>query len=152
MKDKGGVRKVRTVLSLLLVFIFTIIACLKHTYITGKGAGIGDKKVYSKWHSHWLFALVGDEVVDIKKICPSGNALVKNEISFINGLIGAFVGAIYYPTTVEVYCAESKVSSTIELSPEDVRKITMSPEFVEVVDEVEPSRVDEVIAAQMNEK
>ena len=60
--------------------------------------------MYSKWHSHWLFAIIGEDNVDVLKVCPSGNATVRNDVSFLNGLVGVIIGIIYYPTTVEVFC------------------------------------------------
>jgi Bor protein len=45
--------------------------------------------------------------VDVKQYCPSGNATVRNDVTALNGLIGILIGIIYYPTTVEVWCADS---------------------------------------------
>ena len=53
---------------------------------------------------HWLFAIIGEDNVDVSKLCPSGNATVRNDVTFINGLIGVLIGIVYYPTTAEVFC------------------------------------------------
>lgn len=80
-------------------------ACMHHSYTVGGGAPNG-RVVYERWHAHWLFGIIGEDNVDVNAVCPSGNATVRNDITFVNGLIGALVGVIYYPTTVVVYCAD----------------------------------------------
>jgi len=79
--------------------------CMKHSYTVGSGAPPGSPPVYSRWHNHFIFGIIGEDNVDVTAVCPSGNATVKEGISFINGLIGLLIGIIYYPTTVVVYCA-----------------------------------------------
>lgn len=79
--------------------------CYHHSYTTGTGAPNGHL-VYSEWHSHFLFAIIGDDTVDTKRLCPSGNATIRNDVTFLNGLVGVLIGVIYYPTTVEVWCAD----------------------------------------------
>lgn len=79
--------------------------CFHHSYTTGTGAPNGNI-VYSEWHSHFLFAIIGDDTVDVKRLCPSGNATIRNDVTFLNGLIGVLIGIIYYPTTVEIRCDE----------------------------------------------
>jgi hypothetical protein len=90
------------VLGLLAVMVLAT-GCFHHSYTVGNGAPNG-RVVYSKWHSHWLFAIIGEDKVDVSKLCPSGNATVRNDVTFINGLIGVLIGIVYYPTTVEVFC------------------------------------------------
>jgi hypothetical protein len=89
------------VLGLALMVLAT--GCFHHSYTVGNGAPNG-QVVYSKWHSHWLFAIIGEDNVDVLKVCPSGNATVRNDVSALNGLIGLIIGIVYYPTTVEVFC------------------------------------------------
>lgn len=78
--------------------------CMHHTTTIGSGGNTASVPVYDKWQAHYLFSLIGDEEVNVNALCPSGNATVKTNISFLNGIVGALIGLIYYPTTVKVYC------------------------------------------------
>jgi hypothetical protein len=113
-------------------------ACFHHSYTVGSGAPNG-RIVYEKWHAHWLFAIIGEENVNVNAVCPSGNATVRNDVTFVNGLIGALIGWIYYPTTVVVYCADGPAAGapmSLQLTPEQSRKLVESPEFSRWVAEV----------------
>ena len=126
---------------LAVVLLFT--GCWKHTYTVGKGARTDVDPVYSSWHSHWLFATIGDKNLDIKQICPSGNAVIKDRVSFLNGLVGIFIGIIYYPSTVEVYCDKGGVAY-LEISKDDATKLIASEQFMDFVKDVAPSRTAEM--------
>lgn len=89
----------------LLALAALISGCFHHVYTVGSGAPNG-RVVYSAWHAHWLFAIIGEDNVDVSRLCPSGNATVRNDVTFVNGLIGTLIGVIYYPTTVEVFCTD----------------------------------------------
>ncbi|MDP8223651.1 MAG: hypothetical protein P9L99_09850 [Candidatus Lernaella stagnicola] len=137
----------------LIVLVVAVIAlfttgCFKHTFDVGKGATSG-QTVYSKWHSHWLFGIIGDDTVDVKKLCPSGNATIHNEISFVNGLIGAFVGIVYYPTTVTIKCRSGK-KAEVELNAEEAAALITDPNFIYIVDEVAPGMRDQAELAITN--
>ena len=75
--------------------------CMKHTYDVGAGAPRG-KVVYDNWESHWLFGIIGETQLDIKEICPSGNATIHDETDFLTGLVGALIGIIYRPSKVTI--------------------------------------------------
>lgn len=137
-------------LSVVVCMGMLVAGCFQHIYTVGKGAPrVGEPK-YDKWHSHFLSGLIGKENLNIKEICPSGNATIVDEISFTNRLVAwlCLGGLIYYPSTVKVYCADSNTTSSVDISQEEARRIVMSPEFVEHVREVDPARVNEVEAAQ----
>lgn len=90
---------------LALASIFSV-GCLNHTYVNRKVQPAANP-AYSGWHSHFLFALIeGTPNVDLNQVCPTGVAKITNNVSFLNGLVAAFIGVIYYPTTVKVYCAD----------------------------------------------
>jgi len=124
--------------SLVIASALLLGACMHHSYTVGSGAPNG-RVVYEKWHAHWLFGIIGEDNVDVNAVCPSGNATVRNDITFVNGLIGALVGIIYYPTTVVVYCADGPAAgapTSILLTPEQKLKIVAAPEFAQWVAEV----------------
>src|SRR5688500_1733996 len=116
--------RMKTVLGLSLG-ILLVAGCYKHSYTVGSGGNTEAEPKYSKWESHWCLGIIGESHVDIKEVCPSGNATVKDKISFLNGLVGSLIGIIWYPSTVEVYCGEGGGSAKIELSPEQMRKIAL---------------------------
>ena len=120
-------------------------SCWKHTYTVGVGAPEG-QQVYKKWHSHFLFGLIGDKNVDVTALCPSGNATVKDQHSFVNQIIQALTIGIYGPTTVRVYCDDGK-QAKLELNGEQVSEIVNDPRFLWVVNDYAPERLFEVRTA-----
>lgn len=128
-----------TVLALLLG------GCFQHTYDIGTGAPDGPV-VYKHWHHHWLFGLIRPQLqktLDVDKLCPSGNATIHQETSFVNGLIDVLIGVIYSPTTVTITC-EDGTQTEVELTEEEVAEIVSDPRFVAWVEEVAPERLAEV--------
>ncbi|MBM3496402.1 MAG: hypothetical protein FJX72_19090 [Armatimonadetes bacterium] len=142
----------RRSLSLLLVglLLLSILGCWRHAYTAGAGAPMTGEPRYDKWHHHFLFALVGKENLRINEICPSGNATINEKVSFTNGLVAMLClgGLIYYPSTVEVCCADTGKTGEIDLPPEKAKEFVMSEDFVEMVRDVAPEREGEVVAAQ----
>ena len=124
--------------------------CYHHSYTVGSGGNTNVDAKVSKWQSHWLFGIIGEENVDVKAACPSGNATIKDYHSFVNGLIGALIGFIWHPTTVEVYCdggaAPAKVGS-LTLTPEQMKRLAQRSEMKEWVRSVAPSKVPELESA-----
>ena len=113
----------------------------------GKGAPSGKMVYENNWTSHWFFGIIGEEIVDIKKVCPSGNATIHDEISFVNGLIGFLIGIVYYPSTVTVRCDTGEMTQ-IELTTEQVAKLVSDPYFLDLVEEIAPERIKEAMIAQ----
>ncbi len=92
-----------------LIVIITVLpilagGCYKHTYIVGKGATPRDQMVYGRWHLHFFYGLIGNRNVRVEDYCPSGNALVQEHITFVNGLIGNLTSGIFTPSTVVIFC------------------------------------------------
>ncbi|TPV95770.1 MAG: hypothetical protein B7733_08085 [Myxococcales bacterium FL481] len=117
------------VLSLAAALVFG--GCMKHTYVVGSGAPTdGEPTRSNKWNAHWAFGIVGEPTTNLAEVCPSGNATIKEKISFVNGLIGALVGVVYKPTTVEVWCEGG--SAELELSVEQLRIAAHRPEAMEL--------------------
>ncbi|MDP8254309.1 MAG: hypothetical protein P9M14_01035 [Candidatus Alcyoniella australis] len=138
------------IISLVLIFVMAAFAgCHKHTYSVGNGAS-GGKLVYeNNWTEHWFFGIIGDTNVNIKEICPSGNATIHDEISFINGLVGALIGIIYYPSTVTVRC-DSGRSAVIEIDYDTAAQIVSDPRFLDYVEAMAPQMLEQAMQAQVN--
>jgi hypothetical protein len=117
--------------ALFVLSSLAFVGCYKHSYNVGSGGNLNSEPKYSHWESHWFFGLIGESNVDVRHLCPSGNATLKDEHTFLNSLVGAFTGIVWYPTTVEVYCGEGGKAATLRLTPEEVRRIALSPETLE---------------------
>ena len=130
----------------IVMLLFTA-ACFEHTYTAGAGAP-NAPVVYSRWHNRWLGGLISpDQQIEIQQMCPSGNATIHEEVSFLNGLVGALTGRIYAPTTVEV-CYDNR-SADLGFSAADVERIVASPEFVQWVAATTPWMLEQVQDAQL---
>ena len=147
----------------------TIAGCYKHSYKVGTGGNLEADAKYSSWESHWFFGIIGESNVDVQQVCPSGNATLKDKVSFLNGLVGSLIGIIWYPSTVEVYCgaeapaaapaaatppadaaekpAEPAATSKLELTPDQMRRIALNPRTLEWARLVSPTKAAELQAA-----
>jgi len=98
---------------MLLIVLFVVIlgGCYRHAYDVGTGAPNGHL-VYDHWEHKFIFGLANanNKHLDVKKSCPSGNATVKDQISFLNGLVGFLTVGIYTPTNVMVHCDTTEES------------------------------------------
>ena len=146
--------KTRRLLVLVLAICLVIVSgCFQHTFNVGQGAPDG-AIAYKHWHHHWLFGLIRPKLqkeVDVEEFCPSGNATIHEEVSFVNGLIGVLIGVIYSPTTVTIRCDNGN-ETEIELSGEEVSEIVHDPVFLEVVERMFPQRLAEVRLALAREE
>ena len=77
-------------------------------------------------------------------LCPSGNATIHDELSFLNGLVGVLTAGIFTPTTVKIRC-DSGRSAEIDLSAEQVRAIITSRAFLQRVERLMPGHVEEAL-------
>ncbi len=126
----------------------TLTGCLQHTFSIGTGAPEG-AQVYKNWHHHWLFGLIRSEhqeKIDLADHCPSGNATLHEETSFVNGLVDILTWFIYSPTTVTILCDDG-TEAEIALSADDVSRVVHHPRFPELVADVAPARLAEANAA-----
>jgi hypothetical protein len=133
-------------MGLLFVSTATLGGCYKHSYTVGQGGNTGGDPTKSFWQAHWLFGLIGEADVDLKTTCPSGNATIKDQHSFLNGLVSALVGVIYSPTTVEIYCGTGRAAS-LHLTPEQLRQVALAPETLAWANQVSPVKAAELQAA-----
>ncbi len=130
----------------------TLTGCLQHTFSIGTGAPEDGAMVYKNWHHHWLFGLIRpthQEKIDLADYCPSGNATLHEETSFVNGLVDALTWFIYSPTTVTILCDDGS-ETEIALSPDDVFRVVHDPRFPELVADVAPARLAKAEAALEN--
>ena len=121
----------RVLVGLVLVIFVGVVGCHRHSFVVGSGGNLNVAPKYSHWHAHWLFGLIGEETVEAKSVCPSGNATVKDQMSFLNGLVALFIGIVYSPTEVEIFCDDSGRSAKLMLSPEQMQKLALRPEVQE---------------------
>lgn len=123
--------------------------CYKHSYTVGSGGNLNAEPKYSSWESHWFFGIIGESEVDVKKVCPSGNATIKDKQSFLNGLVAAFIGIVWAPTTVEVYCAEGKTAA-VTVTPEQMRSMALDPQalgWAKEVSSVKAAELEQAVEA-----
>ena len=128
--------------ALLLLLVVPLSACFRHTFQVGAGAPNGEL-IYDHWHNHWVFGIIGDDSVNVTAMCPSGDATVHEETTFLNGLVNVLIGVIYSPTTVTVRCDGGR-SAALALTPEQVAEILASPGFISAVERLAPDRASEV--------
>ncbi|HSM14227.1 MAG TPA: Bor family protein [Thermoanaerobaculia bacterium] len=137
-------RRTRPVLVGLAVLLLSA-GCFRHTYVAGAGAPEG-KVIYEHWHHHWVFGLIGEQAIELAEMCPSGNATIHEEMTFLNGVINVLIGAIYSPRTVSVRCDDGRMAE-IELEPEQLEKIARDPAFLDWVEQDAAWRAGEVRVA-----
>jgi hypothetical protein len=67
----------------------------------------GGAKFEEKGH-FFLWGLVGEKEVDLKKLCPAGPSRWQNQQTFVDGLIGTVTLGIYIPRTIDVECTPAR--------------------------------------------
>ena len=119
-----------------------MVGCYEHTYTVGGGAPAGPV-VYSEWQHHWLGGLIGERTHELSNVCPSGNATIHDEQTFLNGLVSALTAGIYAPTTVSIRC-DTGQRAQLQLSRKEIVSILTSPAFRDRLETVLPGRLREV--------
>jgi hypothetical protein len=120
--------------------------CYRHTFNIGNGAPMAPVSE-EQWRHHWLWGLVSpDRELELREMCPSGNATIEVEQSFLNGLVSALTGAIYSPTTVRIRCPGGTAS--LDVDPADLTGLASDPDFMAWVGDVAPDRVEEIEQAR----
>ena len=119
--------------------------CFKETYHVGAGSPAG-QVVYDTWRHHWLWGLVSPaEAIAVNDFCPSGNATIHQEQTFLNGLVSVLTSGIFAPRTVQIRCGGARTE--IELDEDQVRGIVSDPGFADWVGAVLPERLTDVTQA-----
>ena len=139
MGDYRMIQIHRVALALGLVAVAT--GCYSHTYTVGAGAPAGPL-VYDEWQNKWVGGLIGEKNLDVEFLCPSGNATIHDEQSFLNGLVGALTMGIYTPTKVRIMCDTGR-SAEVALSPKQVQEIVTSRAFLQRVERVMPGSLED---------
>lgn len=121
--------------------IFVATGCYEHTFTVGLGAPTGPV-VYQEWQNHWLGGLIGERNMELRELCPSGNATIHDEQSFLNGLVQVLTAGIYAPSTVKIQC-RSGSTADVRLSRDEVSAILASPAFLHRVEQMLPGRLEE---------
>lgn len=142
---------------MLVGFLGAACGCFNHKAVVGAGGNEDGEAAYSQWESHWLFGTIGESEVDIKELCPSGNATVLDEVSFLNGLVGMFTAIVWYPSTVEVYCDGGGAApaeeghnddavkvGTVTLTREQALKVALHPRTMQWAQRVAPMKAAEL--------
>ncbi len=64
-------------------------------------------QVYRAWVNGFAFGLVGSRAVDVRDVCPSGEAtLVRTRQSFATVTLSVVSLGLYTPRQVELHCRE----------------------------------------------
>jgi len=144
----------KVLMVVLLGVALGVTGCHKHSFNVGTGGNTEADAAYSSWESHWFFGIIGQSEIDVNEICPSGNATIRDKTSFLNGLVAGFVGIIWSPTTVEVYCDngsanadDNDVAAVINLTSSQMRTIAMDPSTIEFARSISSEKADELSAA-----
>ena len=125
-------------------------ACFEQSYTIGLGAPAG-VLVHDEWRHHWLGGLIDpNSELALSEVCPSGNATIESEMTFLNGLVGVVTSGIYAPTTVRVRCADTQAGLDVDLGADDVARIVRDPAFLSWVGAAAPERLAEVRAARLD--
>ena len=119
--------------------------CYEHTYYIGAGSPPEGAIVYDHWRHHWIGGLISpDHEMELAEVCPSGNATIKNEVTFLNGLVSALTTGIYSPTTVKVRCVTGR-DADLGFDEGEVSEIVSDPAFLDWVEAVSPDLLEEAI-------
>ena len=112
----------KTMILSALIAVLTV-GCFNHAYVNPNVTPELEPS-YSRWHSHWLAGLISSTApVELDEVCPQGVARIENVQTFVNGLIGALIGIVYFPTTVKVYCVEATAAVDVEIPSIDAQKL-----------------------------
>lgn len=79
-----------------------LVGCMKHSYSTGAPPG---GTVHTQQAKFYVAGLVGDNTIDLSKLCPNGVAKVQNRLEVKDYCLTACTFSLYAPLTVEVECA-----------------------------------------------
>jgi hypothetical protein len=133
----------------LAVIAIAATACYHHTFTVGAGAP-GGTLVHDEWRHHWLWGLVDpDSELELRQVCPSGDATIEGQVTFLNGLVSALTSGIYSPTTVRVRCSGTSADAgvDVDLDAGAVERIVSDPAFLPWVHDALPARLDEARSA-----
>jgi hypothetical protein len=126
----------------------TSMGCYKYTIRVGDGGNLSGPPTRVEAANHFVYGAVGEGQLDITNVCPSGSATVKISQTVVDNVLQwALGGVLWQPSTMEVYCGNSRAASVLELDEERARQLAASPAFLDAVEALAPERMDEALAA-----
>jgi hypothetical protein len=146
----SSARHPRSLARTLAIFVLGVAAagCYHHSFTVGAGAP-GGALVHDEWRHHWLWGLVDpDSDLELRQVCPSGDATIEGEVTFLNGLVHVLTSGIYTPTTVRVRCSGTRAELDLELDADEVARIVEDPVFLLWVSHVVPEHLATAAAVQ----
>jgi Bor protein len=98
----------------LLAVLLGSAGCYKATFIRDPSAVKGAEG--DQWLNFFVFGLVGEETVDVRRFCPDGRvAQVQTHGNFGTGIVSILTIGIYTPRKVTVTCAADGRALQLEL-------------------------------------
>ena len=85
-----------------LVAALALVGC--HTMRFEVGDGRVAKVVHER-KAFYMFGLAPTRQVDVRAFCPAGAVAVREETTFVDGLLGFITLSIYTPRSSTFYCA-----------------------------------------------
>lgn len=128
--------------------VFVATGCYRYAVKVGSGGDLDGKPTRSEWTHHFIAGAVGDEVIDVTSVCPSGNATVKIERNVVDAVLGNIVGnVLWQPSTVEVFCGDGRTAALM-LDEQSGPRFAKSEAFADAVAELAPDELPVVLAYQ----
>ncbi len=85
--------------------------CYKATFY--KNASVVKGEEHDEWTDFFVFGMVGNEHIDVKKFCANGDAaVIRTGANVGTGVIGVLTIGIYTPRKVYVTCAANGPART----------------------------------------
>lgn len=131
-------------LTLAVAVVISTSGCFKYMIKTGEGGDIRGEPTQSVWQHHLIDGMVGEGIVDVKKVCGgSPDATISIERNMVDAILGNLTGNLLWnPSTINVYCGD-KVAA-VELDADETERIASTPAFREAVQETAPARLTEL--------
>ena len=93
-----------TVKTVLIAFALVLSACSTVTVVPGGKAKVSTAPTFEESRPFYLAGLIGEQSIDVAKICPNGVSQVQTQSTFLDSLLGGITLTIYAPRTVKVWC------------------------------------------------
>lgn len=106
-----GIRMKQLMIS---VLILSLTACSAVTIQPQQAAKITSKASYEDSRPFFLWGLVGEERVDVKKVCVDKSVTqMQSQQTFSDGALSLITLGIYSPHTIKVWCQEQVLGETL---------------------------------------
>lgn len=138
-------KNIRSLSALALTFavVTSTSGCFKYVIRTGEGGDTTGKPTESVWQHHLIHGMVGEGIVDVKKVCGSPDATISIERNMVDSILGNLTGDLLWnPSTINIYCGE-KIAA-VELDAEQTERVASTPAFRAAVEETARERLSEL--------